>query len=147
MPWTKPAVRETIKKYLRVCRAHEELDRCNIEICRVFTSIRDEGRKFDGVIRRLKDQKSSILGPVIDFCTRRRRVNSLLSGHIQQIFNLDGYTGSRSAGRKQGSCMEGGRDTGDTAYENHDFGGEDGEEIDDGEMNLVDGLLDFVTKL
>ena len=32
MPWTKPAIREVMKRYLRVCRAREELNRCNVEI-------------------------------------------------------------------------------------------------------------------
>src|SRR5579872_5884981 len=42
MPWAKPAIRETIKRFLRVRRAHEELERCNIEARRVLTSIHDE---------------------------------------------------------------------------------------------------------
>jgi hypothetical protein len=147
MPWTKPAIRETIKKYLRVCRAREELERCNVEVRRVLTSIRDEDHQFGRAIQRLKDQKSGILGPVIEYCTHRRRVNSLLLGHIRQIFDLDGYTGSKLAGCKRGSRAEGGKGTDNAAYDNEDFGGDDGEEIDEGEMNLVDGLLDFVTKL
>lgn len=152
MPWAKPAIRETMKKHLRVHRAQEELTRCNVEIRRVLSSIHDEDRRFSDTLRSLKDQKSSILGPVMDYCTRRRRINSLLLGHIEQIFDLDGYTGSRTVGCKKGcrATVEGTLER--PAYHWQAGGGDDlkegdGEEIDDGETNQVDGLLDFVTKL
>lgn len=34
-PWAQLVARETIKKYMRVCRAREELTRCNIEARRL----------------------------------------------------------------------------------------------------------------
>ena len=146
MPWTKPAIREAMKKYLRVCRAREELNRCNVEIRRVLTSIHDEDRQFSGIIQRLKDRKSSILGPVVEYCTHPRRVNSLLLGHIQQTFNLNGFSGTKLIGRKKRGCIgaEGGLDSSACnlqTSDNDDLGG------DDGEMNQVDGLLDFATNL
>ena len=152
MPWAKPVIRETMKKHLRVCRAYEELDRCNVEIRRIFTSIHDEDRQFTDILQTLTDQKSSILGPVTEYCTRRRRVNSLLLDHIQQIFDLDGYTGSRTIGCKKG-CRTAAVGILERqvrhwqAVEGDDSKDSDGEEIDDGETNQVDGLLDFVTGL
>lgn len=152
MPWAKPAIRETIKKHLRVHRAHEELNRCNVEIRRVLSSIHDEDHWFSNILRSLTDQRSSILGPVTEYCTRRRRINSLLLGHIEQIFDLDGYTGSRTVGRKKGCCATAGGALERPVYHWQAGGGDDlkegdGEEIDDGETTQVDGLLDFVTKL
>ena len=60
MPWAKPVIRETIKKHLRVCRAREELDRCNIEARRILTSIHDEDRQFDNILATLVGQKSDL---------------------------------------------------------------------------------------
>jgi len=152
MPWAKPVVRETIKKYLRVCRAREELNRCNVEARRILTSIHDDNRRFNDIIASLVEQKSDILGPVTEYCTRRRRVNSLILGHIQQIFNLDGFTGNRTIGLKKGCCTAASdRLEGPVCYwrapEDEGLKDGDSEEIDEGEMNQVDGLLDFVTKL
>ena len=152
MPWAKPVIRETIKKHLRVCRAREELDRCNIEARRVLTSIHDEDHRFDSILTTLVDQKSDLLGPVQEYCTRRRRVNFLLLGHIQQILGLDGFTGNATTGRRKG-C----RAVATTGLEqpvlhlqvpgDDDLKECDGEEIEDGETDQVDGLLDFVAKL
>ena len=38
--WALPAVRETMKQWRRICRAHEEIIRCNnIEVCHLHTSL------------------------------------------------------------------------------------------------------------
>ena len=152
MPWAKPVIRETIKKHLRVCRAHEELHRCNVEVRRMATSIHDQDRHFNDILTSLTDQKSDILGPVAEYCTRRRHVNSLVLGHIQQIFKLDGFTGDRTIGCKRGCHTAATDGLERPAYhwqadDDDDPKDGDGEEIDEGETNQVDGLLDFVTKL
>jgi len=151
MPWAKPVIRETIKKYLRVRRAHEELNRCNVEVRRILTSIHDEGCRFDHILTNLADQESSILGPVREYCTRRRHTNSLLLGHIQQIFDLDGFTGDRTIGRKKGGCVVAIGNLERPVYHWQALGInelKDGDgEIDEGETNQIDGLLDFVTNL
>lgn len=97
------------------------------------------------------DKKSSILGPVVEYCTCCC-VNSLLLGNIEQIFNLDRYTGSKIIGCKQGchATAEGGLER--PVYHCQVAGSDnlkegDGKETDDGETNQVDGLLDFITKL
>ncbi|KAJ7019595.1 hypothetical protein C8F04DRAFT_1214298 [Mycena alexandri] len=41
-PWSTPAARLLLDKYFKIERAREEIRRCNIEIRRVITSIRDE---------------------------------------------------------------------------------------------------------
>ncbi|KAG1864583.1 hypothetical protein C8R48DRAFT_552209, partial [Suillus tomentosus] len=40
--WTKPAHREATVKYFKIQRAHEEIKRLNVEICRLHTAIHDE---------------------------------------------------------------------------------------------------------
>ena len=160
-PWANPVVRETIKRFLRVRRAHEEINRCNIEVRRLFTSIHDEDRRFDVILKHLTGQNDAILGPVAEYCTRRRRVNGLLLERIRCTFTLDGFTGSKTVGSRKGDhslCM-GGLETSaacDYTIGNRDDddlqGGEglkegDGEDIDDVDTDQIDGLITFVTSL
>ena len=57
--WALPAVRQTMKQWRRLCRAREEIIRCNIEIRRLHTSIVDEGRNLCKILA-----QSAVLGPI-----------------------------------------------------------------------------------
>ena len=145
-PWANPVIRETIKRYLRVRRAHEEIQRCNVKIRRLFTSIHDEARKHSEILKALAGQKSPIFGAVKEYSTRRRRVNALLLGRIQQTFDLDGFTGEKTLGHRKGSQVT--RDGGELGrYDNVDSDDAEGEDVDDIENDQVNGILDFVTSL
>ena len=145
-PWVNPVIRETIKRFFRVRRAHEEIQRCNIEIRRLLTSIYDEARQHSVTLKTLAERKSPLLGAVNEYCLRRRHVNSLLLGQIQQVFCLDGFTGDRTVGRRKGGQPirgEGGAEwcgkvDGDEAED------DDADDIDNDQIN---GILDFVTSL
>jgi hypothetical protein len=98
--WALPAVRETMKQWRRICRAHEEIIRCNIEVRRLHTSIVDEEESFHKIL-----SQSTALGPihgaVKDCITRRSRVNAQSLRKIAQIYNLKDFSGSASPGVKQ----------------------------------------------
>ncbi|KAK7447347.1 hypothetical protein VKT23_014057 [Stygiomarasmius scandens] len=98
--WSKPTVRELMKKHHRVCRAREEIIRCNVELRRLHTSIIDEHRHFDRVVTQLKEESSALLGPVQDYVERRRRVNRTLLQQIQQTYKLEGFSGLPSPGTR-----------------------------------------------
>lgn len=95
--WALPAVRETMKQWRRVCRAREEIIRCNVEIRRLHTSIIDEGRNFDKILA-----QSAVLGPihgaVRDFITRRTHINVRLLHKISKIYDIEGFSGTASPG-------------------------------------------------
>lgn len=160
-PWANPVVRETIKKFLRVHRAHEEINRCNIEIRRLFTSIHDEDRRFDIILKRLAGQNNVILGAVGEYCTRCRHVNALLLERIRCTFALDGFTGNMTVGLRKGdhsSCTVGlGISVGynNTIGNDIDHGLQDGEglkegdneDVDDVDTDQIDRLITFVTSL
>ncbi|KAF9790844.1 hypothetical protein BJ322DRAFT_1170390 [Thelephora terrestris] len=155
-PWANPVVREAIKKFLRVRRAREEIDRCNVEVRRLYTSIYDEDRKFDDVLKGLINRNDSILGATREYCVRRRRVNAFLLERIRCTFELDGFTGSRTLGSRKGthpSCVDIGKLAG-CGYVigdgNDDIDGlkdGGGEEIDEAETDQLDGLITFVSSL
>jgi len=160
-PWANPVVRETIKKFLRVRRAHEEIDRCNIEVRRLFTSIRDEDHKLDIILKCLTGQNDIILGAVGEYWTRRRRVNALLLERIRCTFALDGFTGSKMVGSRKGDhslCTGGprtlpgcdytiGSDDDDDLRDDEGLKEGNGEDIDDIDTDQIDGLITFVTSL
>jgi len=102
--WALPAVRETMKQWRRLCRAREEIVRCNVEIRRLHTSIIDEGKSFRKILA-----QSMALGPihgaVKDFIARRTRVNIQLLHKISKIYDLEGFSGTASPGVRQGNGM------------------------------------------
>ena len=102
--WALPAVRETMKQWMRICRAREETIRGNIEIWRLHTSIVDEGRSFEKILA-----QSAVLGPihgaVRDFITRRTHINNRLLHKISKIYDLEGFSGTASPGVRQVSSM------------------------------------------
>ncbi|KAG2112373.1 uncharacterized protein F5147DRAFT_744589 [Suillus discolor] len=51
--WTKPAYREAMVKYFKIQRAHEEIQRLNIEIRRLCTAIHDKELKVNATINTL----------------------------------------------------------------------------------------------
>ncbi|GBE85813.1 hypothetical protein SCP_0803350 [Sparassis crispa] len=75
-PWTRPDIRAVMKQARRVARAREEIQRLDVEVCRVHTSIYDEVQAFDITLARLKDRNDPLYGAVNDFCRRRHRVNT-----------------------------------------------------------------------
>jgi hypothetical protein len=145
-PWADPVVRETIKKFFRVRRAHEEILRCNIEIRRLLTSIHDEAQRFSFILKDLTERKDPILGAANEYFVRRRRVNALLLGQIQLVFNLDGFTGDRTRGCRKGGHIACGREEPEK-YDHTDDEDAEGGEADDVEKSQINGILDFVASL
>jgi len=154
-PWAEPVVREAIKKFLRVRRAREEINRCNIEVRRLFTSIHEENQRFNITLKSLADWSDGTLGAVRHYCTHRRHVNSLLLERITCTFALDGFTGNRTLGlRKGGSslCMDDLGELGSGSYaveddDNDELKEGEAEDIDEIDTDQIDGLITFVTSL
>ena len=149
-------VRETIKKFLCVRRAHEEIDRCDIEVRRLFTSIYDEDRKFDDVLKGLVDKNNIIFGAMREYCVCHRHVNTLLLERIRCIFSIDGFTGSRTLGSRKGShspLVDVGTLAGCAYTIGGDGDGDEGlkdggdEDIDEADTDQLDGLINFVSSL
>jgi hypothetical protein len=96
--WTKPAIHETIQQSLRIQRAHEELVHCNVELRRLHTAIVDESRFLAGILQELKASEDPIYVVVKEYCTRRELVNAHLLARINQIYDIEGFTGIRGPG-------------------------------------------------
>ena len=145
-PWADPVIRETIKRFFRVQRTREEIQRCNIEIHRLFTSINDETHQHSDSLEVLAGQGSPIFGAVNEYFTRRKRMNALLLGQIQQVFNLHEFTGNKTLGRRKGHQFVG--EDGELGrYDHADDDDINDEDADDIENDQINGILDFVTSL
>lgn len=143
-PWAKPVVRSLMKQHRQIERAREEIIRCNIAIRRLHTSIIDEEKRFQAVLPTLD---SSMLGPVSDFVQRRQAVNQLLLARIRRTYDLPGFTGNPTPGRRKGSA-----DTPEpevTASEgNIDPHSDDGEDEDDDKFTEgVGAIVDFMSNI
>ena len=143
-PWANPVVREAIKKFLCVCRAREEINRCNIEVRRLFTLIYNENARFDTIITELDFNSNIILGATKEHCLRRHRVNSLLLEWIESVFSLDGFTGSKTLGFRKG-CHPQRADIGMLTSCDHTVDDDEDFDIDEADTSELDGLVNFVT--
>jgi len=101
--WAELAVRETMKQDLRIKRAKEEIVRCNVEIQRLHTAIRDEHRAFLHLLNSLKEQGSIIYGAVREYVSLRQQVNFQILARLEKIYSLPGFTGDHTAGVRKGT--------------------------------------------
>lgn len=102
-PWARPAHRETVRQFLRIQRAQEEILRCNVEIRRLHTAIYDEQQHFDVVQEDLRRTENPIAGAVDEFVILRRRVNAHILVRIQQMFDLEHFSGDKTLGTRKGT--------------------------------------------
>ena len=101
--WAELAVRATMKQDLRIKRAKEEIVRCNVEIQRLHTAIRDEHRAFLHLLNSLKEQGSIIYGAVREYVSLRQQVNFQILARLEKIYSLPGFTGDHTAGVRKGT--------------------------------------------
>ncbi|KAI0668815.1 hypothetical protein C8Q78DRAFT_978346 [Trametes maxima] len=97
-PWAQPLAREAMKSARRVLRSHEELARCNIEVWRVHTWVLDENTALEQAVREARLRSDPIVGQLEHFRARCLGMNARLLTIINQIYALDGFTGTRLPG-------------------------------------------------
>ncbi|THU89589.1 hypothetical protein K435DRAFT_821344 [Dendrothele bispora CBS 962.96] len=100
-PWSKPIIRELMKKHRQVLRAKEEIIRCNVELRRLHTSIVDEDRQFSDVLKKVGP--TPMYGPVAEYIQHRRHINQYLMERIRQTYDLEGFSGTPRPGVRKGS--------------------------------------------
>lgn len=154
-PWATPVVRVAMKQAQKIKRAHEEIRQCNIEVRRLHTHIVDEDVDLFKIVVHLQSVEDPIAGAVIDFTTRRRRVNAQLLYRIQQIYCIEGFSGNPMKGTRIGRANEelhhevladggsirgGGEDSED---DDEDLDGDESEEV----RHQYGGLINFISDM
>jgi hypothetical protein len=102
-PWSQPAVQELMKLSQRVKWAHEEIERCHIAVCRLYTAIHNENDNFEKALSRLRNGDPLMYGAVHEFISHRRQVNDLLLARLAVLTNSSDYSGDHSRGVQVGN--------------------------------------------
>ncbi|GBE87425.1 hypothetical protein SCP_1101010 [Sparassis crispa] len=153
--WTQPAMQETMRLHCRIQRAHEKIQRCNIEVRHIYTHIRDEDMLFSTILDDLCHQQDPLHGAVLEYCSRRRVVNTHILAFLQRIYALPGFTGNPFPGERLGvphSLPVAHSDVEDLlSAEMHELNEEEraGLELDDDDEaeGDISGLVDYVSNL
>ncbi|KAG1840347.1 hypothetical protein F4604DRAFT_1885091 [Suillus subluteus] len=93
-----PANRQAAIRYFDVQRSKEELTRCNLEIVRLLTKMRDDEEDYAMSISMLQSTDPPLAAELDRCWTYLCNVNAGHHSHIRQIQQLAGYTGSFSPG-------------------------------------------------
>ncbi|KAJ7025076.1 hypothetical protein C8F04DRAFT_1212968 [Mycena alexandri] len=110
-PWSTPAARLLLDKYFKIERAREEIRRCNIEIRRVITSIRDEKAFLTAKENELQESDPGLAWCIRRYRFRRERYDLV---HMERFQKLAKQAGSQFTGTLEPgpSGMEGVVETG-----------------------------------
>lgn len=104
-PWANPVKRLTMRQHHLRKRAHEEILRLNVEICRLLTHIYDEDVDVPEKLRALREKESIYYGAAVDYWTRRKATNEHLLRRIMTIQRLEGYSGPLLPGVRKGRVV------------------------------------------
>jgi hypothetical protein len=132
-PWSLAANRLVASKYFKITRAKEEIQRLNVEICRMRTWVDDEDRHLLQVYEQLKTTDPELSTHVKSFYNMRHRVNNVHRARIRGIYRLPGFTGTDTPGTSLGN-ME--------VTENHEDVSSGGEEVTIAEQDLDIEIVD-----
>ncbi|KAJ7016435.1 hypothetical protein C8F04DRAFT_1281448 [Mycena alexandri] len=94
-PWSTPAARLLLDKYFKIQRAREEIRRCNIEIRRVITSIRDEKAFLTAKENELQESDPGLAWCIRRYRFRRERYDLV---HMERFQKLAKQAGSGLTG-------------------------------------------------
>jgi len=93
--WTLKANRDAAVKYFKLCRAQEEIQRLNIEVCRLLAFIREETRHTKHVIEQLSINDPHLADELRRRWTLRSSVNAVHLQRLQILQSKAYYTGRR----------------------------------------------------
>ncbi|KDQ49651.1 hypothetical protein JAAARDRAFT_63593 [Jaapia argillacea MUCL 33604] len=99
--WAQPAYREATVKYLQLQRAHEEIQRLNIEMRRLRTAIHDEGQHTMAVIQQLQSANAPLAAEVERRWALRAAVNMLHIARLDCIESTTGFSGTLDRWRRR----------------------------------------------
>ena len=166
-PWADPVFRETMRKYQRLQRAHEEVIRCNVGIRRLHTSIVDENKSFSHILSSLELSDDPLRVEIEDFVTWRRAVNNVLLLQLSRTYSLPGFSGNPTPGiRKRDGNTLGEPSTPNgfglkstmsidsklSVVEPHttsnaEFSDDEEDELDNEAIREIGGVVDYLTNL
>ncbi|KAG1788181.1 uncharacterized protein HD556DRAFT_1245485, partial [Suillus plorans] len=106
LDWTKPTHREALVKFLKLRRAHEEVERLNIEVRCLRTAIHDESAQMSTAISKLLHSNPPLGRELQKRWKLRSAVNSVHLFQLDEIESQSSFSGIRGHGRRIGSLVE-----------------------------------------
>lgn len=100
LDWTKPAHREATVKYFKLQRAHEEIQRLNIEIRRLRTAIHDEDLTVNATINSLLTSNEPVGLELQRRWRSRAAINAAHLFRLERIMLQAGFSGKRGLGTR-----------------------------------------------
>lgn len=97
-PWSTPSGRLTMDTHFKMRRAHEEIQRLNIEIRRLATYLHDESRYLIECEKQLQSLHPGLAHQVALHCKIRARFSGHHYHRLHEISMLEGFTGSITPG-------------------------------------------------
>ncbi|KAG6884096.1 hypothetical protein C0993_001461 [Termitomyces sp. T159_Od127] len=85
-------------KFQHLQHTKEEIDRCNIEIQWLHTSIVDEHHEFDEIMKKMEKSPDPWNIEAHEFIDQQHAVNRMLLAQILDIYALQGFTGDPTPG-------------------------------------------------
>jgi hypothetical protein len=100
-PWATPEGRFAMDSHFKMLRAHEEINRLNIEIRRFVTFLRDEDRFLQEKEKDVEVSDPALAYQVHVYRMERGRFTAVHLRRLDQISRLSGFSGSL----QPGSCL------------------------------------------
>ncbi|KAF7975808.1 hypothetical protein HWV62_8495 [Athelia sp. TMB] len=97
-PWSTPAGRRAMDLYFSILRAREEVQRCNIEIKRIATHLRDEALFLQHHQNRLRANSPLLAHQIFIYQNVRGRFASHTRQRLASIAKLKGFSGDLTPG-------------------------------------------------
>ena len=140
-----------MKQWLCIKRAEEEIIRCNVEVHWLHTHIYDEKEQYTSILHKIHEASDPIYFSAEEYCTRWQHVNEYLLAQILHIFNLPGFSGSRTIGhrigKEQPSNLGAQPHTVNVPLLGDNADDDDEDESDDEENEQISELVDFIGSL
>ena len=111
-PWARPEIREVMRISRRIDRAREEIANVNREARRLHTHIRDEEILFRKTLIELKARGDPLHGALDEYCRHRRAMNARNMAYLEALYQIPGFTGDPTPGRRAGTTGELAADSG-----------------------------------
>lgn len=108
-PWTEASRREAMNLYFGIKRAHEEIDRLNVEIKRLLTFMVDDHIDFYHAVGRTVMEDPFLAAELSREYEKRNELHFQLARRLGKVGQLDGFTGTLDLGKRIGRDS---RDTG-----------------------------------
>jgi hypothetical protein len=98
-PWASPGNRILRDNYFKIERAREEIERLNIEICRVITYMADETDFLNAMEAELAQENPELAYQVSRYHMERGRALSTHQARFKKLFKDPRFTGTSIPGR------------------------------------------------